>query len=652
MHIFLDALVVFIGSLVLSTRGLAVRDGERCTSDNFGVSPEEGSSTWDRPFLDMDTKSLVCSKKVHSQLKDTPLFALNYYRSYEAFNKFDGVDLNPARHYEYSPAFKKSGAIRAPVWTGWEKISNLSASNKPPFWNESADLSTCEIKQPDGYFYRIQEVGPITSTGGYDFWQFGWKDAFGLSEVLKEHPDGIMFDAAFSAAVLPDGTPLGLPPIHIHHIHMGPHTGVKAKEESHARVAIEQHGDYECKEIDGGTRCLFEKVPEGYGKVLRQTVDLEGELNDVRAPNSPPLTWYYKIIIRYRPYSPKSSVIPVSQAFMIGPSDPCDFEKGNCRQLDTLLAFQVPSAEDTIYWYTKLMPHSGKMVRNKLHSHNLGYNRSFFFHATPQQLGLDTDNLRLGYEVNDYFKRSPNTITLKDSGFKDFQSLEAYLFQNLKAAQNDTTQVRPSLVCESWGAREEQWDPATGKNYLYDRRAPVCCKPWQFEKHDVVTVVGFINKITRPLGPHAPNTIPPKTDMHIHWVMSATEYSNASIYRIQVGSMLSEDSNQYVASNLSIPIATDWGFTGMNNEGKGSGQMTMVAGFLQTSSATSSLAVDKRATYAQVFGAIMVFILGAYIAHKCSSESQPLTKPAVVCARCCPPLPPQVKTRYPQYHTV
>jgi hypothetical protein len=183
----------------------------------------------------------------------------------------------------------------------WGQLKPLSASNQPPHWNSSADISLCEIKQSDGSYWRIQEVGPFTSTGGYDFWQFGWKDVFGLSEILKEHPHGIMVDATFSAAVLPDGTPLGLPPIHIHHIHVGPQIGVKAKEPSVPFLAMEQHGDYECRDTEGGTRCLFEKTADGYGKVIREPLDLEGELNDVRAFNSPPITWSYKVMLHLSP---------------------------------------------------------------------------------------------------------------------------------------------------------------------------------------------------------------------------------------------------------------------------------------------------------------------------------------------------------------
>merc|ERR1712039_815284 len=110
------------------------------------------------------------------------------------FDAYKGVDLNPAKHSDYDH------------WGSdqWGKLDKLNASNRPPFWNASAKLSTCEISNADGSFYRIQEIGPLTSTGGYDFWQFGLKDVFGLSELLEQYPNGLIFDSSFSAAVLPD----------------------------------------------------------------------------------------------------------------------------------------------------------------------------------------------------------------------------------------------------------------------------------------------------------------------------------------------------------------------------------------------------------------------------------------------------------------
>lgn len=62
---------------------------------------------------------------------------------------------------------------------------------------------------------------------------------------------------------------------------------------------FEQHGDYVCQPKDDGIDCLTQgdKVP----KRLLQVIDLEGELNDVRPANSPPMEWYYQVAFRWKP---------------------------------------------------------------------------------------------------------------------------------------------------------------------------------------------------------------------------------------------------------------------------------------------------------------------------------------------------------------
>lgn len=336
------------------------------------------------------------------------------------------------------------------------------------------------------------------------------------------------------------------------------------------------------------------------------------------------MTWYYRIMIRYRPYSPRSSLIPLSQSFITGPGPIGE------KQLNTLTTFPVPTDEDSIYWYTVPMQASGNMVRNKLHSHNIAYNRSFFFHATPEQLGLGTSNMKLSFPPEKCSTPDQGCIAkpLSETGFKDFNSLEEFMFLKLAAAQKNAGDNPPHLICESTGARKEIRDPVSGKKFFYDRRAPVCCKPWRFTAGDTFTVVAFMNKVTQPIGPWAPNDVPRSTDMHIHWVMSYAEelQPKDSVYRQEEGQF-----------SLDSRLA-----------GKIRGATKKVM-FVQT----SSRAMDKKAEYIQIFGALMVFILGGYIACKCSSESQSLTRRReTVCARCCPPCTPRLKSLHVQYHTV
>merc|ERR1712203_844490 len=142
-----------------------------------------------------------------------------------------------------------------------------------------------------------------------------------------------------------------------------------------ANLVIEQHGDYQCTERDHGIDCFFERTADGYAKVLKTPLDLEGEINDVRAPNSEPMTWFYQIIIRWFPISSKFK--PLSQQFKVGP--------GMFNALDqrhNVLVFPVNTKVKSLYWYSGHQGFEGVMIRNKLHAHDTMFHRAIYFHAT------------------------------------------------------------------------------------------------------------------------------------------------------------------------------------------------------------------------------------------------------------------------------
>lgn len=97
--------------------------------------------------------------------------------------------------------------------------------------------------------------------------------------------------------ILPNGTMLGSPPVHIHHIHITHNTMWKRKpaityrtgeddltwweqpveragemwgKKSHS-VWFEGHGDAQCRDAEGGTECLMETFPEGFGMQVQRS---------------------------------------------------------------------------------------------------------------------------------------------------------------------------------------------------------------------------------------------------------------------------------------------------------------------------------------------------------------------------------------------
>lgn len=71
-----------------------------------------------------------------------------------------------------------------------------------------------------------------SSQGGYDWVQVGWDNLWDFRNKLREHPHGIYVLEQFSGPVTADGTRLGHPPIHIHHIHVGPAPGVRQRADT------------------------------------------------------------------------------------------------------------------------------------------------------------------------------------------------------------------------------------------------------------------------------------------------------------------------------------------------------------------------------------------------------------------------------------
>jgi hypothetical protein len=122
--------------------------------------------------------------------------------------------------------------------------------------------------------WEITRIGPFVTTGGYDWLQIGWDDLWGMSKILETYPAGVLLVKQYMSPVLKDGTRLGFPPIHIHHIHTGPSPYVRQRGNpvdctfkgkgcwSPARSA-EVHGDYVCTEEDGGHDCHIENYPDG-----------------------------------------------------------------------------------------------------------------------------------------------------------------------------------------------------------------------------------------------------------------------------------------------------------------------------------------------------------------------------------------------------
>jgi len=523
-----DSLVLLAGLYT------AASDETRCLHDTFGMAGPGFPPPYEKGI-----EELRCDLK-YRDAATIEKFVLTYYPSSNHFRDYNGTDMVPERHFEYKAAGVK---FLGKTFYGYSKYPKklhpwVPGVNGPAAQSQRIKLAECDIPQPDGGAYSVQRVGPLVSTGNYDYWQFGWQDVWKIGEKLKRHPDGIMFTSSFSGAVEGSGKVLGHPPIHIHHIHVMPAPGVvtkmmrlkcssgeSARDCYVPRLAVEQHGDYQCTPADGGIDCLFERTADGYAKVVTTPLDLEGEINDVRAPSSEPLVWWYQVALRWFPKA-AGRFRPLSQHFIVGPG-----EHNVEDQRNNVFVFPVNTRTQSVYWYSGRMEYDAVMVRNKLHSHNTMYDRSFFFRATPQDLGLDDPKFLPAV--------SSTPLLLNRLGFATFDALEAFLFQNLgraaggwqcPAADGTCQDRRPQLICQSWVSNEEFVDWASARPFVYDRRAPCCCRPWRIHKGEVFTVVAFLSPLKTAPGPWDPHRIPPVANMHIHWVMTFATPDNESRY--------------------------------------------------------------------------------------------------------------------------
>mmetsp|Transcript_143027 Transcript_143027/g.260096 ORF Transcript_143027/g.260096 Transcript_143027/m.260096 type:complete len:703 (+) Transcript_143027:88-2196(+) len=525
--------------------------------DNFGVA---GGNAHDAPFDSTGQEHVldnaVCTFSWH-EYHDEPSATWNWYSDGWNFENFHGVDIVPKRNYEYWP--KQDLLLKKPgnLLRSWGR-----GKNGPPNQAESIKLGECFAKQEDGGAWIIQRMGPFYSNGNYDWWQVGTRDVWHLSRVFGDHPAGIYFTTTLIATVSDNNKILGYPPIHMHHIHINPQPGQKFKMlsinglgKTLANNVVEQHGDYQCLPKDGGFNCFFQKPPNDNVKEIDRVLDMEGEINDVRAPASETMKWWYQIAFRWHPKSFRK-IQPLSHTFFNklepslrnktrwpwtdmpnekdpygnlhkSPQAPAAAFRQVDNQVEGVMTFDLNTSEHSIVWGTGRMFHGGDMIDNKIHSHNNMFAKAFWFRADPQELGLVAGAHRFS------FHNAYEYILLGNTGFNTFEEMEYYLMDNLDAAKRIFANNcaphfsslpgcgfnTPFMICEAVTSNVEVYDDNMETKYLYDRRAKTCCNRWTFRQGEVWSTIGFFKPIIQPIGPWSPK-IPGAYPEHLAWFMA------------------------------------------------------------------------------------------------------------------------------------
>jgi hypothetical protein len=317
-----------------------------CSTDNWGMPHQTTPpfrSTYDKEIKSKCDAQFSITKPISDLLENA---MVNFYANNEDFAAFTGVDLVPENHDLFSD-----------VGTQYKK--RLDATIVAP---KSLLASNCETTNDDGSRWTITRIGPFRTTGGYDWTQVGWENLWDIKGKLEEYPEGIYAVEQFSAPVTRDGTRIGNPPIHVHHIHIGPMPGVRQHLDmldcvlsgnqcyNPTRV-MEHHGDYQDVSTSPGQGLdiLTESIPLGYGKLLTYPLGLEGDINDERALNSEPLEWYYELGVRWVPLREKdgtlSTIKPINFHNFAGPGN---YDRNN--QHSWIFTYQSPTDHDSLFW--------------------------------------------------------------------------------------------------------------------------------------------------------------------------------------------------------------------------------------------------------------------------------------------------------------
>jgi hypothetical protein len=216
-----------------------------------------------KPFNDIHEEIEKCTSFTDISLADNIGGTANFYVSTPNYNSFKGVDLVPERKDDYKQA----------DFNGDLFYKNFNFEDAR-YFNEKIKLRTCTMQSSEeGFTWTVQRIGPFESHGNYDWWQFGWSNLGNFKEILDKNPAGVVVDLQ-NVGPIEDGTwkRLEYPPIHIHHVHAipDPKFDLVRQRTTFAKynisLLVEQHGDYQCLQKDGGIGCLMQTFGKGNGK--------------------------------------------------------------------------------------------------------------------------------------------------------------------------------------------------------------------------------------------------------------------------------------------------------------------------------------------------------------------------------------------------
>ena len=235
-----------------------------------------------------------------------PTFIMNHFANNSLYDAFNGTDYTPHNIGKY------------PEHSHWRKGLRPQSRGATPAVGGLCDVEASPPTE-EGLQYTLMRVGPFTSNGGYDWWQYAGHDALKLSRHLNGGRVIGINSHWVTAIEVSTGKPLGYPPMHVHHIHLVPskpwlryqwatpstagwrnllHHLTEQQGAAYyvPNYVMEQHGEWDLCDIHEQTAgCFAEELPNGFTNLIDFPLDFEGELNDGRAVGAPDLAFYLEI---------------------------------------------------------------------------------------------------------------------------------------------------------------------------------------------------------------------------------------------------------------------------------------------------------------------------------------------------------------------
>jgi len=323
--------------------------------------------------------------------------------------------------------------------------------------------------------WSFDRFGPFHGEGGYSWHTAAWENAGQFRDKLL---DGSVYVTAFGFyPTQSNGEVLGMPPIHIHHMHVThaqtfPWTCPMGQERPvtfSGLVPFDIHGDRQCQPRLGATDCLIREFPVGFGIHVSSPFRTFYDLNDARAANSDPLVFYTEHAYKWS-HAAHREVGRFGRVL-----------SSNVPLHDDYLLYFAPGVEYLV-WAERDFQMTATFVHMFWHTHHDFTTEMLAFSAHATQLGLTTHPFNASRFTN-----------LATSGFTR-QDATDNLLQHLLNARNEHIRsgrsgTPPLLRCTfEHGAA---WEKLPTGGYVERYHAPPCNQRWAVKIGDPYTLVSF-----------------------------------------------------------------------------------------------------------------------------------------------------------------